>query len=69
MGDIMQVRAPLGRKGGLRRVIRKLPPWKAGVGWSIPNEIRRVMVGPSWVYRKQEKLGLGAQPVRVEAPA
>ena len=34
--------------------MRKFSPWKVGVQWPIPNELLRIIVEPSCVYRKKE---------------
>jgi len=43
-----------------RLAASSLPCWRAWCKGSIPNELLRILLRPRWVWRREQKLGLGA---------
>ena len=46
----------------------RMKTWKAGVTWSVPVEMLRILLFPNWQYIRDARLGVGCVEERIAAP-
>jgi len=52
----------------MRVAVQALPSWKATPPWSLHNELWRVFLWSSCIYKKELTVGIGAQPPKFATP-